>query len=300
MGLLMNGLVKVPMQFLILLVGALVLAFYQFNPSPLFFNRVPVEKMRASAYADSLQKLEASHADLLARKAAVVAQVPGALSTPASSDEDSLYAGLRVLHGEEQSMRKHMSQLILKSGARSEDSDTNYIFLRFVVDHLPTGLVGLLIAVIFLAAWGSIAAALNSLASSTMIDFHKRFSPLYLNADQEYQISKWYTFGWGVFCIAVAQFATGMGSLIEAVNVLGSWFYGVMLGVFLVAFYLKRVGGNAVFWAAILGEVIVIGMYAFTKIGWLWLNAIGAIVVVVFALFLQQTLFRSTKYEGRT
>ncbi|MCU0379960.1 MAG: sodium:solute symporter [Chitinophagaceae bacterium] len=298
MGLLMNGLVKVPMQFFILLIGALVLSFYQFNPSPLFFNRVPVEKIRQSAYADTLQRLEARHAEMLARKSAVVAQLPPALSTPASVDEDSLYSRLRVIHGEEQAMRKQMSSMILKSGAKSEDSDTNYIFLRFVVDHLPAGLVGLLIAVIFLAAWGSIAAALNSLASSTMIDFHKKFSPLFLNAEQEYRISKWYTLGWGIFCIAVAQFATGMGSLIEAVNVLGSWFYGVMLGVFLVAFYLKKVGGNAVFWAAILGEVLVIGMFAFTKIGWLWLNAVGAIAVVILALALQQTLFK--RYEVKS
>jgi Na+/proline symporter len=150
--------------------------------------------------------------------------------------------------------------------------------------------VGLLIAVIFLAAWGSIAAALNALASSTMIDFHKKFSPLFLNAEQEYRISKLYTLGWGIFCIVVAQFATGMGSLIEAVNVLGSWFYGVMLGVFLVAFYMKRVGGNAVFWAAIAGEVIVIAMYQFTDIGWLWLNAIGAIAVVLLAAALQASV----------
>jgi Na+/proline symporter len=292
MGLLMNGMVKVPMQFLILLVGALVLSFYQFNPAPLFFNKVPVEKIRQSAYADSLRALESRHMDMLNRKSAVVAQLPPALSTPATDDDDSLYASLRVIHGEEQGMRREISAMILKSGARSEDSDTNYIFLRFVVDHLPAGLVGLLIAVIFLAAWGSIAAALNSLASSTMIDFHKRFSPLYLNAEQEFRISRLYTLGWGIFCIIVAQFATGMGSLIEAVNVLGSWFYGVMLGVFLVAFYLKRVGGNAVFWAGIAGEALVIGMYAFTGIGWLWLNAIGAIAVVLLALLLQATLFK--------
>jgi solute:Na+ symporter, SSS family len=292
MGLLMNGLVKVPMQFLILLVGALVLAFYQFNPAPLFFNQVPVDKIRQTAYADSLKALESRHTEMLNRKQVLVSQLAPALTTAETADEDSVYADLRVIHREEQGMRKEVRFMILKSGARSEDSDTNYIFLRFVVDHLPAGLVGLLIAVIFLAAWGSIAAALNSLASSTMIDFHKRFSPLFLSPEQEFRMSRLYTLGWGIFCIVVAQFATGMGSLIEAVNVLGSWFYGVMLGVFLVAFYLRRVGGNAVFWAGILGETLVLSMYAFTKIGWLWLNAIGAIAVVMFSLMFQETLFK--------
>jgi Na+/proline symporter len=297
MGLLLNGMVKVPMQFLILLVGAMVLAFYQFNPAPLFFNKVPVEKLRQSAYADSLQSLEARHTEMLNRKSALVTELPPALASAETGDEEAVYGKLREIHGEELGMRKEMSALIRKSGALSEQNDTNYIFLRFVVDYLPAGLVGLLIAVIFLAAWGSIAAALNSLASSTMIDFHKKFSPLFLNAEQEYRISKLYTLGWGIFCIVVAQFATGMGSLIEAVNVLGSWFYGVMLGVFLVAFYMKRVGGNAVFWAAIMGEIVVIAMYRFTDIGWLWLNAIGAISVVLLAAGLQAS--GKSKVENR-
>jgi Na+/proline symporter len=298
MGLLLNGIVKVPMQFLILLVGAMVLAFYQFNPAPLFFNKVPVEKLRQSAYADSLRSLESRHTEMLNRKSVLVAELPPALASAETGDEEAVYGKLREIHGEELGIRKEMSALIRKSGALSEQNDTNYIFLRFVVDYLPAGLVGLLIAVIFLAAWGSIAAALNSLASSTMIDFHKKFSPLFLNAEQEYRISKLYTLGWGIFCIIVAQFATGMGSLIEAVNVLGSWFYGVMLGVFLVAFYMKKVGGNAVFWAAIVGEMLVIAMYRFTDIGWLWLNAVGAISVVILAALLQAGVKWNIKGES--
>lgn len=160
---------------------------------------------------------------------------------------------------------------------------------------MPKGLVGLLIAVIFLAAWGSIAATLNSLSSSTLVDFHKIHINPNSTAEEEFRLSRWYTLFWGIFCIVFAQFATNLGSLIEAVNILGSWFYGVMLGIFLVAFYLKRVGGNAVFYAAILGEIIVLCMYSFTDIGWLWLNAIGALAVVLIAFVLN--LFR--KYESR-
>jgi Na+/proline symporter len=184
-----------------------------------------------------------------------------------------------------------MSALVKSSGIAIEPSDTNYIFIRFVTDHLPKGLVGLLIAVIFLAAWGSIAATLNSLSSSTLIDFHKIHINKNLSAAEEFSLSKLYTLFWGMFCIIFAQFATNLGSLIEAVNILGSWFYGVMLGVFLVAFYLKRIGGNAVFYAAIVGEALVLLMYGFTSIGWLWLNAIGALAVPLAAIVFQ-SLFK--------
>ncbi len=174
--------------------------------------------------------------------------------------------------------------MVKESGILVENADTNYVFIRFVMDHMPKGLIGLLIAVIFLAAWGSISAALNSLSASTLIDFHKQYINANPSEAEAFKLSRMYTLFWGIFCIIFAQFATNLGSLIEAVNILGSWFYGVMLGIFLVAFYLKKVQGNAVFYAAILGEIVVISMYAFTNIGWLWLNAIGAIAVVVFAV----------------
>ncbi|HSC37282.1 MAG TPA: hypothetical protein VLD19_05415, partial [Chitinophagaceae bacterium] len=166
-------------------------------------------------------------------------------------------------------------------------NDTNYIFLRFVVDYLPRGLVGLLIAVIFLAAWGSIAAALNSLASCTVVDIHKKFIKKECTELVDYTTSRWYTFAWGLFSIVVAMFATNMGSLIEAVNVLGSLFYGVILGVFLVAFYIKPVKGHAVFISAVIIEVVIILLFWKSSVGFLWLNAIGALGVVLLSLLLQ-------------
>jgi SSS family solute:Na+ symporter len=173
-------------------------------------------------------------------------------------------------------------------------NDTNYIFLRFVIDHLPVGLVGLLIAIIFLASWGSIAASINSLASCTMVDFHKRFTKRKQSGEEEYRLSKWYTLGWGIFCIIVAMFTYNIGnSLIEAVNVLGSLFYGVILGVFLVAFFIKKIrNGNIVFWAALLAELLVLTVFILTRVGvfemgFLWLNPIGAFGVILFSLFLQ-------------
>ena len=153
---------------------------------------------------------------------------------------------------------------------------------------MPTGLVGLIIAIIFLAAWGSIAAALNPLACCTMCDFHQKFSKKPLTEREEYSWSKIYTLLWGIFCMVIAFFAYNLGnSLIEAVNILGSWFYGTILGIFLVAFYLKRVKGNAVFIAAIISEVIVISVYYLDIISFLWLNVIGAAAVVLLSLIIQ-------------
>lgn len=286
MGLLLNGFVKVPMQFLILLIGALVLVFYQFNPAPLFFNKVPIEEIRLTGKRDSLSMLEAKHLVLLERKETIVADLPALMKADDASATDRAMSALKDVQQEEDIVRGELKGLIRRADISGDSNDTNYIFLRFVLDHMPAGVVGLLIAVIFLAAWGSIAAALNALASSTIVDIHKLIVRKGTD-EQEYLASKWYTLFWGVFCIIVAELVTGMGSLIEAVNVLGSWFYGVMLGIFLTAFYIKWVRGNAVFAAAIAGEILVIMLYWKTDLAWLWLNAIGAGAVVVLAMIFQ-------------
>ena len=285
MGLLLNGIVKVPMQFLILLVGSLILAFYQFHPTPVFFNEVPIAQVRSSTGSDALHRLEQRHDSLMRVRQMVVSPLPDKMQRQDVAGSDSILQQLKGLQKEEEKLRVEVKGLIRSSGVGADASDTNYIFLRFVMDHMPMGLVGLLIAVIFLAAWGSIAAALNSLASSTMVDIHRTFDRRPADERREYKTSMWYTFFWGVFCIGVAELVTGMGSLIEAVNVLGSWFYGVMLGIFGVAFYIRRAGGHAVFLAALIGETVVIGMYATTNLAWLWLNVVGT-VVVMFAAWL--------------
>lgn len=290
-GLLMNGLVKVPMQFFILLLGAMLFTFYQFNSSPVFFNKAVAEKAMATPYKDSLAGIEKkfNEQQLLQQQLSKNYVIENK-----ENYKDSLRDGSAKLSA----IQKEYKTVLKKALPADDTSDTNYIFLRFVVDFLPKGIVGLLIAIIFLAAWGSIAAALNSLASCTMVDFHVRFrGAKYDSANlqqcaDEYRVSKYYTLAWGVFCIITAEFATGMGSLIEAVNVLGSLFYGVILGIFLVAFYCKKVGSNAVFIAAILGELIVIAFFLLDKyniigLGFLWLNVVGAVAVVLLALFLQ-------------
>lgn len=299
LGLLMNGLVKVPMQFLILLLGALLFTFYQFNPSPVFFNKSVETKALQTPYRDSLIQLQQK---FTAIQAVQQSHTQSFVIKGQASYKDSVQTGAKKMSEVQQQYRK----VLAKAMPGADTNDTNYVFLRFVVDYMPVGLIGLLIAIIFLAAWGSIAAALNSLASCTMIDFHVRLKGIQYNPNDpaqcaaEYRQSRLYTLAWGVFCVITAEFASGMGSLIEAVNVLGSLFYGVILGIFLVAFYMKRIQGNAVFIAALLGEVVVIAFFLMDRyniigLGFLWLNVIGAVAVVLLAALLQMVLPRSAK-----
>jgi SSS family transporter len=293
-GLLMNGLVKVPMQFFILLIGVLVFTFYQFNQAPAFFNQKELVVLEASEHKDALQRLQQRMGEVQLEKDKV-------LTDYAVQKEESSLGQLKTLQLSTDSIRKEVKLLIKKNGG--DDNDTNYIFLRFVTDYLPVGLVGLLIAIIFLASWGSIAAALNSLASCTVVDFHKRFSKKEEDAERDYKISKWYTLAWGVFCIIVAMFASNIGnSLIEAVNILGSLFYGTILGIFLVAFYCKKIKGNAVFAAAVITEAIIIGLFILSEnkvisLGFLWLNAIGALLVMIIAVIWQWLVAPAGKKE---
>ena len=287
MGLLMNGFVKVPMQFAILLVGTLVFTFYQFNTAPIFFNEVQVNRISASPLRDSFQLAQVRYEEVSAQKKQVVAK----MVEPGATNNEENVAVLRELQMRSDSLRGKVKSWINSPAVNGDGNDTNYIFLRFVVDHLPVGLVGLLIAIIFLASWGSIAAVINSLASSTMVDFHRRFRRKKESNEDEYQLSKWYTLGWGVFCIIVAMYTYNMGnSLIETVNELGSLFYGSILGVFLVAFFMKRArNGNVVFYAALSTQLLVLLIYILSKmkligLGFLWLNPIGALGVMLFTV----------------
>jgi solute:Na+ symporter, SSS family len=297
MGLLMNGLVKVPMQFLILLIGVLVFTFYQFNKAPIFFNDVQVKKLEQSVYKDSFHIVQQQYEMIAAKKQQAVIDYSTATDNNSIALADQSIQSLKALHVSSDSLRKKVVKWVNTKEVGGDGNDTNYIFLRFVVDNLPVGLVGLLIAIIFLASWGSIAAAINSLASCTMVDFHKRFTKKKNSNEDEYRLSKWYTLAWGIFCIVVAMFTYNIGnSLIEAVNVLGSLFYGVILGVFLVAFFIKKItNGHVVFWAAVLAELMVLTVFILTKVGvfkmgFLWLNPIGAFGVLLFSLLLQQII----------
>jgi SSS family solute:Na+ symporter len=293
-GLLMNGLVKVPLQFCILLIGVLLFVFYQFNKAPAFFNLAQEQTLKQSANAGEFAAVEQRYQQVQDEKRKTVVALGNALQQENEPEVDQLRSKLEVQQQEARQVRDSISNIVKKTIPGSDGNDTNYVFLRFVGDFLPNGLVGLIIAIIFLASWSSIAAALHALASCTMIDFHKRLSKRAATPLQEYRWSQAYALIWGIFSVIVAQFSYNLGnSLVEAVNILGSWFYGTILGIFLVAFYFKWIGGHAVFIGAIIAEIIVIGVYMLDWLSFLWLNLIGAVAVVLFSLLLQVLFFRT-------
>ncbi len=288
-GLLMNGLVKVPMQFFILLVGALVFSFYLFYQSPVFFNETQLHKTAAKpGYTEQISSITSRYDSLNQLTQYQVRELATALHAEQNPEVNTIQEQLFETEQQKKAIRSELVGVMKKADKTADTNDTNYIFLYFVVHHLPKGLIGLLIAVIFLAAWGSIAAALNSLASSTVIDLYKRVWVKEKSDTHYYRASKWITLFWGLFCIATAMFASQLGSLIEAVNVLGSLFYGTMLGIFVVAFYLKRIGATPVFYAAILAEAGIVAIYIADIISFLWLNVIGCLLVVIISFIIQQ------------
>jgi solute:Na+ symporter, SSS family len=292
LSLLLNGLVKIPMQFGILLLGVLVFSYYQFAKEPLFFNQTQLDLLAKTKYADSLKIVMKDYEALQNQK---IAQMDPSLETQV---ENRMHQGLTMQYAQKKQteFRSTIQRWLKDKDVKGDANDTNYIFLRFVVDHLPKGLIGLLIAVIFLSAWGSVAASLNSLSSSTINDLHMRCVKIPLSKEKEYQYSRLYTLLWGIFCVVIAQLAYNIGnSLIEAVNVLGSLFYGDILGIFLVAFYFKKITATPVFISAVLVEIFVISIHILNQndilhISFLWLNAIGALGVILASLSLQRLM----------
>ncbi len=292
-GLLMNGLIKIPMQFLILLVGVLVFTFYCTFQGPVYYNTKILESTYKSEYGNELKFVEGKYHEVQDKKRAAAL---GLIAAGKNENQPAYIENsgqLKSLESEALVLRKDAAGIIHKANPSADVSDTNYIFLHFVIANLPKGLVGLIIAIIFLAAWGSIAAALNSLASCSVIDWHHRIRQKERSESRDLKLSRYYTFAWGIFSIVVAQIAGQMGSLIEAVNILGSLFYGTILGIFVIAFYLKHIQGNAVFYSAVLTECLVIFIYVKDVVSFLWLNAIGCILAVLIALVLQVFLKKS-------
>ncbi|WP_343567506.1 sodium:solute symporter [Sphingobacterium sp.] len=287
MGLIMNGLLKIPMQFAILLIGVLVFAYYQFHQPPIFFNQVEIKKLKESKYAPDYQLLEQKHSELFKTRESVVQQLNTALDHGDEKRIADYRSSLGQLNAKMQVVKEGTLDLIKKNNPTAETNDNNYVFLSFVTSVFPKGLIGLLIAVIFLASMGSTASAINSLASTTTIDIYKRFINPNSSEKQDLLWSRLFTLIWGTFTVIVALYANRLGNLLEAVNILGSLFYGTILGIFIVAFYMKKIQGKAVFLAAILSEIIVIAVWAMNKIPFLWLNLIGCLAVMLIAYIVQ-------------
>jgi SSS family solute:Na+ symporter len=287
LGLLMNGLVKIPMQFMILLIGVLVFTFYQYNKPPVFFNSFELNKLEKSKYNAELNAIKADYSLVHKEKEIAVNKMNAALDKDDTSLIDEQRKVLQEADQKEKSIKKQVTDLMVKNDKHANIDDNNYIFLSFVTQYLPQGLIGLLIAIIFLASMGSTASALNSLASTTVIDIYKRLIKKDASDHEYLQASRLATVFWGVVCIVMALYASKIGNLLEAVNILGSYIYGTILGVFLVAFYVKQVNGRAVFFGAVLTEIVVTFLGWNEVVAYLWLNVIGCVLVIVFSLVIQ-------------
>ncbi|WP_276499252.1 sodium:solute symporter [Pontibacter litorisediminis] len=295
LGLLFNGLLKIPMQFLILFIGVMVFVFYQFNQPPVFFNEAAKTKVYATAHAEELRALEAKYSEVFEQKQEAV---QGLVSAIKAEDESAIATAQAAVEGYTaagKEVREQVKGVIQKATPDAETRDTDYVFISFVMKYLPTGLVGLLLAVIFSAAMSSTASELNALASTTVVDIYKRSVNQDGSATHYLNASRLFTLAWGLIAILFATYASLLDNLIQAVNIIGSIFYGTILGIFLVAFYFKRIKGNAVFIAAILAEAVVLYCYYFTEVAFLWFNVIGCVAVILFGSILQGLIGKKKK-----
>ena len=299
MGLIMNGLLKVPMQFFILLTGVMVFVFFQFNPVPLNFNpnnKIVVEKSQYKNEYHALEKkLEALSEDKKVINLLYIDQLNQDYDNPILRKE------LVALSTKEKDLRDHAKEIILKADKNSETNDKDYVFFHFILHYLPKGLIGLLLAVIISAAMSSTASGLNALASTTAIDIYKRNVKEEKTERHYVNVTKFFTLFWGVVAILFASIGTLFENLIQLVNIVGSIFYGTVLGIFLVGFYIKYVKSQAIFYGAVISQITIFIIYYYAifiypsgeeKLGYLWLNFIGAMLTIVLSILLQSIIFR--------
>ena len=302
MGLLFNALFKVPMQFFILLVGVMVFVFYQFVKPPVFFNQQEVSAIENSSYAPQFHNLEDRHQAIFDQKQPKLDQLIVALENQDQQKVRQLRTELRTLEDDSKQVHDEVVQLMKANNPQAETKDADYIFINWVVDYLPHGIIGLLMAVILSAAMSSTSSELNALASTTTVDFYKR-SFKKEGSERHYLVaSKVFTVMWGILAILFALFSNLLDNLIQAVNILGSIFYGPILGIFLVAFAVKYVKSQAVFIAVFIAEALVVLIYWMTETGvvdiaYLWLNPIGCFLVLFIALLLQFIINNSQRSQ---
>lgn len=302
MGLMFNAILKIPMQFFILFVGVMVFVFFQFQEHRIVFNQTGLDQAYETSYSNEIKALENDYQTLFQEKKLLLEQYAQSAS---EAEKEELIPLIQQKNTAETAFKNEAKQLLLKAVPESVSKDSDYIFLSFIMNYMPIGLIGLLLAVIFSAAMSSTAGELNALASTTTIDFYKRLNKNAATQSDKKMvvISKLFTAFWGVLAISFALFAQLLENLIEAVNILGSIFYGTILGIFLVAFFLKRVKGKATFIAAIIAQVAVIILHFFgqdifsyllqtpvKEVGYLWYNVIGCVLVIGLAALLQMMI----------
>lgn len=291
-GLLFNAILKVPMQFFILFTGVLVFVFFQFEKPPLFFNQPAYRRAQASdSAAGRLPVLQARFDEVFAQKKAALEQLVAAMRGNSKAELATAQSEVARTQNEQQQIRGEVKKTLRDYNAKVDTKDSDYVFITFVLDYLPHGIIGLLVAVIFCAGMSSTAAELNALGSTTEVDFYRVLIRSDASERHYLFVAKVLTLAWGVVAISFALFANLVENLIEAVNILGSIFYGTILGLFLTAFFLRFVRGSAVFVAALVSETLVLALFKTTHIGYLWYNVIGCGAVLLLSALLQKTLF---------
>lgn len=293
MGLIMNGFLKVPMQFFILLIGVMVFVFFQFNDVPLNFNPVNKQIIEKSQYAEQYHELENQLNELTEEKKEYNLLYMDHLNQ--NYDNPILRNKLVAISGKEKDLRDQAKDLISKADVKAETNDKDYVFLYFILNYLPKGLIGLLLAVILSAAMSSTASGLTALASTTAIDIYKRNLKQPKSDKHFVNATKYFTLLWGIIAILFACVGTLFENLIQLVNIIGSIFYGTVLGIFLVGFYIKYIKSTAIFYGAVISQCLIFYIYYLDVISFLWLNFIGAMLTIVVSLMIQ--LFQSKKNQ---
>jgi Na+/proline symporter len=299
LGLMFNAVLKIPMQFLILLLGALLFVFYLFQHPPVFFNQSEWQRHARGADGPRFLAIESRHAAAVGDTQKAIRAWLDARASADAVLESTARATMVEANRRADAVRSEAKAALLAANPRAKTKDSDYVFITFILAELPHGAIGLLVAVMFAAALSSKAAELNALGATTTIDFWRHFRPL-AAADEarNVRVAKRFTALWGLFAVAFALFAGFAENLIEAINILGSIFYGVVLGIFLVAFFLRRVGGTAVFCAAVAAQAVVIVMFFSLDIGYLWYNLIGCAVCVAFSVLVQLVLGRRASADA--
>ncbi len=287
LGLIFNGLLKIPMQFFILLVGIMVFIFFQFNHSPLNFNPAATNAIMESSYSEDYKILEEEHLVLESAKRMAQNKFSGALDLKEYDAIEDAKQHIISINKKDKENRKAAQALITMANDRVETNDKDYVFIHFILNFLPKGLIGLLLAVILSAAMSSTASELNALGTVTSLDLYKRNKKGEFTQEHYVRASKWFTLMWGAIAIAIACVANLFDNLIQLVNIIGSIFYGNVLGIFLIAFFFKFIKGNAVFVAAIITQCIVIIGWSYEWMSYLWLNAFGCCLIIILATLLE-------------
>ncbi len=296
MGLIMNGFLKIPMQFFILLIGVMVFVFFQFNEVPLNFNPVNKAIINKSAYASQYQLLEDKLKGLTEEKKEYNLLYIDHLNQ--NYDNPILRNKLVALSDKERDLRDQAKELISKADSKAETNDKDYVFLYFILKYLPKGLIGLLLAVILSAAMSSSASGINALASTTAMDIYKRNKKTEMEPKHYVNATKYFTLLWGIIAILFACLGTLFENLIQLVNIVGSIFYGTVLGIFLVGFYIKYIKATSIFWCALLSQALIIYIYSLDIVSFLWLNFIGAILTILLSLVSQFIINQKAKIRA--